>query len=101
MSKREEHAKYLAENKDTRKAIIMCRKHGYVGNIPPMVSGCSNCWLVYFTKQLGQVRPEKREEMLGNLERSIRNMTQMEDVGLMDFQPYLHPEFQIDHNVEG
>lgn len=102
---------FIDEVLDPNKIILYCRDHGYYGpgmklsgllHQPGMMirnapmQGCVKCWQVYFMHEIGNAPPEKRAEMLDELERNIYNAAQLEDAGLFDFNVSRHPEIKIE-----
>lgn len=93
---------------------LVCGKHNYVAArkrangtfaIPPNTRGCRECWLVYYTTQLGLTAPGKRQESLDELESVVRHAVEYEQKGAFgkDLELYnpQDPRFQVDYLKDG
>jgi len=82
----------VKDGKEVDQFFIYCENHGYYYNgRPPLVSGCRDCWEVYYTGQVAQ-SPGDKKELTEQLESAVRHAAELEDKGMWDFVP--------DHKVE-
>lgn len=91
----------LREVFDSTKITLYCGLHNYFGPskenaeiVPAM--GCANCWKIYLIHNLAETPPSKRDEVLTQLEETLRKCMELEDKSMFDFEPYLHPEISIE-----
>lgn len=81
----------LSEVTDPNKVVLICERHHYIADGPPVVTNCKDCWMVYYTKLYAQTPPSKREESLDLWEKTVRDACQMEDAGTFDFKVFDRP----------
>lgn len=76
-----------------------CNEHNwFYKGLPPLTTGCKECWEVYYFMQAAQVPSEKMAENTDALESAIHHLVEADQRGEWDFQPFDHPEVTISHD---
>lgn len=72
---------------------IKCSKHEfYYKGMPPLTSGCSDCWHTYFYGQAAQSGGDFKGNV-DQLESAIRHAAELASKGEFDFKPDYQVEF--------
>lgn len=75
--------------------VVRCEDHNYYYNgRPPLVSGCPECWNVYYFCQVAQSKDIR--ESVDQLESAVRHTKELVESGKWDFKPYARPQVQIE-----
>lgn len=66
-----------------------CEVHRYFyqNGTPPIVSGCKDCWNVYYFTQFAQMKVEERQDSVDLLESGIHHLIEANKKGEWDFKP--------------
>jgi hypothetical protein len=89
----------LSEVLDSEKVQLVCGTHNYVAQLgPPPPRGCADCWKVYFLHQVAQAPPEKRDEVIDELERTIHAL--VEGAEDFDFKPFARPIIETERKPD-
>jgi hypothetical protein len=76
--------------------VIRCEKHNWFYNRrPPLTTGCSDCWHVYYTGQLAEKGGDFVQHV-DQLESAIRHAAELDTKGEFDFKPKLE-DFKVTH----
>ena len=79
------------------KAYLRCEVHNwFFNNRPPLVSGCTSCWMCYYLGQRAQMKPELMDMGLQELETALLHMQEECKSGKWDLDLYPHPEVHIE-----
>lgn len=100
MSFTEQEQQDIIREAMSERVNLMCGKHFYAGpskNNPEIKPhpGCSQCWQVYFIKDIASVPPSMRAQRLDELEEVLHHMNEMVEKGTWDFEPYEHAKIEI------
>jgi len=82
---------------------LTCGRHNYVykrGGLPPLMSGCPECWKVYFVSQFCMTPKANQAEFVEGLEEALHHAAECDDRGEFDFIPYARPQITIEKGAE-
>lgn len=76
--------------------VIRCSEHPYFfAGRPPITTGCSDCWLVFYFGNLVRSKGDMKMN-LDQLEQAIRHAGELAEKGEFDFKP----DFSVDISTE-
>lgn len=76
----------LVNGKEEDQFVASCPTHNfYYKGMPPLTSGCRECWTAYFVSEWA-VGGAKKED-IDKLESAIRHAGELADKGQFDFKP--------------
>lgn len=87
--------KKLFEEKQGQKVLLCCDDHGYYPGSRmslPQKMGCPSCEKALLWYELCQVKPEKRGEVLDQLEQLVHHMVEDFERGKFDIQTFARPK---------
>lgn len=68
--------------------FVRCEIHNwFYKGLPPITTGCPNCWLAYFFATHSRTPTSKQELALAQLESAVHHAAEHEDAGTWDFVP--------------
>jgi len=85
-----------ADGNPTDQFVVRCEIHNwYFKGMPPITTGCRECWQAYYFAQVARAGMDKKE-CVDQLESAIRHTTELVEKGGWDFEPLEHPEIKIE-----
>jgi hypothetical protein len=73
--------------------VIRCEIHDwYYKGLPPLTTGCKECWSTYYVGQITQAGGDMKTN-IDQLESAVHHAVELEDKGQWDFKPDFSVEF--------
>lgn len=86
----------IKKNDGDEVCYIRCEVHNwFADNKPPLVSGCTSCWMAYYFAQRALMKPELMDMGLEELETAIHHMQEEIEKGGWDLKLLDHPIVEI------
>lgn len=98
----QEKNQYLSEAMDSQKVQLYCKEHMYFGpsreqSIRP-TKGCTQCWMVFYFKDIASAPPHMRAQRLDELEEVLHKAVELAQSGRWDININPHADIKIESN---
>lgn len=79
-------------------SIFSCPTHGPATGMTsaPPTNSCPGCWILFYLRLEAVTPPDKREELMYNLNKYVSEAVKLAEAGKFDLELPLHPKIDID-----